>query len=197
MCKHYLQVICHTNLGYLASMFMYNGYTCSGMKSSRGLLLYLLNIIASQLSPLREDLVFFLITYSTESLEKVTPAHLFFFSTSGTLGMIAHLSTREPTVSLSHTSSNMKYLYVLSDEGKNNILKKLDCFYLHNINVQYINRVQLNYHYLQIFAIFILNSVYIICLVIKKTPSNILCNNFCIFLRLGRLNIHKPHGIFY
>ena len=26
LCKHYLQVICHTNLGYLASMFMYNGY---------------------------------------------------------------------------------------------------------------------------------------------------------------------------
>ena len=90
----------------------------------------------------------------------------------------------------------MEYLYVLSDEGKNNILKKLDCFYLH-INVQYINRVQLNYHYLQIFAIFILNSLYIICLVIKKTPSNILCNNFCIFLILGRLNIHEPHGIFY
>ena len=89
----------------------------------------------------------------------------------------------------------MEYLYVLSDEGKNNILKKLDCFYLH-INVQYINRVQLNYHYLQIFAIFILNSVYIICLVIKKKLS-ILCNNFCIFLRLRRLNIHKPHGIFY
>ena len=84
--------------------------------------------------------------------------------------MIAHLSTREPTVSLSHTSSNMEYLYVLSDEGKNNILKKLDCFYLH-INVQYINRVQLNYHYLQIFAIFILNSVYIICLVIKKLQA--------------------------
>ena len=193
LCKHYLQVICHTNLGYLASMFTYNGYTCSGMKSSRGLLLYLLNIIASQLNPLREDLVFLLITYSTESH---TTAHLFFFSTTGTLGMIAHLSTREPTVSLSHTSSNMEYLYVLSDEGKNNIFKKLDCFYLH-INVQYINRVQLNYHYLQIFAIFILNSLYIICLVIKKTPSNILCNNFCIFLILGRLNIHEPHGIFY
>ena len=64
LCKHYLQVICHTNLGYLASMFMYNGYTCSGMKLSRGLLLYLLNIIASQLNPSREDLVFFLITYS-------------------------------------------------------------------------------------------------------------------------------------
>ena len=76
----------------------------------------------------------------------------------------------EPTVSLSHTSS-MEYLYVFSDEGKNNILKKLDCFYLH-INVQYINRVQLlNYHYLQIFAIFILNSVYIICLVIKKNSK--------------------------
>ena len=44
--------------------------------------------------------------------------------------MIAHLSTREPTVSLSHTFS-MEYLHVLSDEGKNNILKKLDCFYLH------------------------------------------------------------------
>ena len=133
LCKHYLQVICHTNLGYLASMFMYNGYTCSGMKSSRGLLLYLLNIIASQLNPLREDLVFFLITYSTS--QKVTPPLIyFFFSTTGTLGMIAHLSTREPTVSLSHTSSNMEYLYVLSDEGKNNILKKLDCFYLH-INV--------------------------------------------------------------
>ena len=78
----------------------------------------------------------------------------------------------------------MEYLHVLSDEGKNNILKKLDCFNLH-INVQYINRVQLNYHYLQIFAIFILNSVYIICLVIF------------IFLRLKRLNIHKPHGVFY
>ena len=100
--------------------------------------------------------------------------------------MIAHLSTREPTVSLSHTSS-MEYLHVLSDEGKNNILKRLDCFYLH-INVQYINRVQLNYHYLQIFAIFIINSVYLICLVIKKTPSNILCNNFCIFVcvRVGK-----------
>ena len=167
LCKHYLQVICHTNLGYLASMFMYIGYTCSRMKSSRGLLLYLLNIIASQLNPSREDLVFFLITYSTESH---TTTHLFFFfSTSGTLGMIAHLSTREPTVSLSHTSS-MEYLHVLSDEGKNNIFKKLDCFYLH-INVQYINRVQLNYHYLQIFAIFILNSVYIICLVIKKLQA--------------------------
>ena len=77
----------------------------------------------------------------------------------------------EPTVSLSHTSSNMEYLYVLSDEGKNNILKKLDCFYLH-INVSTLTgRVQLNYHYLQIFAIFILNSVYIICLVIKKLQA--------------------------
>ena len=76
LCKHYLQVICHTNLGYFACMFMYNGYTCSGMKSSRGLLLYLLNIIASQLNPSREDLVFFLITYITESH---TSAHQFFF----------------------------------------------------------------------------------------------------------------------
>ena len=149
LCKHYLQVICHTNLGYLAAVFMYNGYTYSRMKSSRGLLLYLLKIIASQLNPSMKDLVFFLITYSTESH---TTAHLFFFSTTGTLGMIAHLSTREPTVSLSHTFS-MEYLHVLSDEGKNNILKKLDCFNLH-INVQYINRVQLSYHYLQIFAIF-------------------------------------------
>ena len=115
LCKHYLQVICQTNLGYLASMFMYNGYTCSGMKLSRGLLLYLLNIIASQLNPSREDLVFFLITYSAH--RKSHHRSSIFFSTTGTLDMIAHLSTREPTVSLSHTSS-MEYLYVLSDEGK-------------------------------------------------------------------------------
>ena len=76
LCKHYLQVKCHTNLGYLASMFMYNEYTYSRMKSSRGLLLYLLNIIASQLNPSREDLVVVLITYSTESHPT---AHLFFF----------------------------------------------------------------------------------------------------------------------
>ena len=82
--------------------------------------------------------MFFLITYSAH--RKSHHRSSIFFSTTGTLGMIAHLSIREPTVSLSHTSS-MEYLYVLSDEGKNNILKKLDCFYLH-INVQYINRVQ-------------------------------------------------------
>ena len=99
------------------------------------------SIIASQLSPSREDLVFFLITYSTESH---TTAHLFFLTTNGTLDMIftlcnsiialasqqEYFSAREPTVFLSHTSS-MEYLHVFSDEGKNNILKKLDYFYSH------------------------------------------------------------------
>ena len=140
LCKHYLQVICHTNLGYLASMFMYNRYSCSRMKSSMAFSC-ISSIIASQLNPSREDLVFFLITYSTESH---TTAHLFFFNNKWyfrhdfTLcnSIIAlasqqeYLSAREPTVSLSHTSS-MEYLHVFSDEGKNNILKRLEYFYLH------------------------------------------------------------------
>ena len=74
LCNHHL-VICHTNGGYLAPMFMYNRYTCSRMKSSRDLLYLLNNNFVSQLNPSREDLVFFLMTYNTEGH---STAHLFF-----------------------------------------------------------------------------------------------------------------------
>ena len=126
LCKHYLQVICHTNLGYLASMFMYNGYTCSRMKSSRGLLLYLLNIIASQLNPSREDLVFFLITYSTESH---TTAHLFFFNNWYFRHDCTLVYKGTHSFLVSYFFNGVFACFVRWRE--NDILKKLDWFYLH------------------------------------------------------------------